>query len=287
MLLSGSPGSGPDQLPVPHWPAAQLQFSQVITTPAFKPERNQVKATYENHYLTDRDVANYARQSFAKLAENFTDEQNANLIRFLARGMASGQWEKLLSELGAVGMSAEEIKAQAVYLRKIPEHWVPFGHPHITLRMSAPVPIRVQCFKHKIGFVESEESRRYISSTPKFYVPDHFRESAPSVKQGSAGVHPRSDMWMRVYQEDCQHMIRRYEKAIDDGVCPEQARFWLPQGVEVNWVWTGSLYAFANFYNQRSDSHAQKEIQILAEEVNRIIEPLYPVSWPALTAGQY
>lgn len=246
-----------------------------------------MKAVYENHYLTDRDVANYARQSFATLADKFTEAQNNNLVRFLARGMASGDWEKLIQELGAEGMSTEEVKRQATYLRSIPCHWVPFGHPQITLRMQAPIPIRVQCFKHKIGFVESEESRRYISTKPEFFVPDHFRESAASVKQGSAGKHPRSDMWLRVYIEDCEHMIRRYEKAIDDGVCPEQARFMLPQGVEVNWVWTGSLYAFANFYNQRSDSHAQKEIQELAEEVNQIIQPLFPVSWSALTQGNY
>jgi thymidylate synthase (FAD) len=246
-----------------------------------------MKAVYENHYLTDRDVANYARQSFAKLAEQFTDEQNHKLIQFLARGMASGDWEKLLKEIGTEGMSLEEVRSLAVYLRKIPEHWVPFGHPHITLRMSAPVPIRVQCFKHKVGFVESEESRRYISSRPELYMPEHFREAAASVKQGSAGEHPRNAYWMAAYYADCHRMIQRYEEAIKDGVCPEQARFFLPQGVEVNWVWTGSLFAFANFYNQRSDSHAQKEIQELAEQVNQIIAPLYPVSWGALTQGNY
>ena len=246
-----------------------------------------MKAVYENHYLTDRDVANFARQSFASLADNFTEAQNNNLVRFLARGMASGDWEKLITQLGAEGMSTEEVKRQATYLRSIPCHWVPFGHPQITLRMQAPIPIRVQCFKHKIGFVESEESRRYISTKPSFYLPDHFRESAASVKQGSAGKHPRSDMWLQVYKEDCEHLLRRYEKAIDDGICPEQARFMLPQGVEVNWVWTGSLYAYANFYNQRSDSHAQKEIQELAEQVNQIIQPLFPVAWSALTQGNY
>ena len=74
---------------------------------------------------------------------------------------------------------------------------------------------------------------------------------------------------------------------IQNKVCPEQARFVLPQGVEVNWVWTGSLYAYANFYNQRSDPHSQKEIQDLAEQVNQIIAPLFPVSWSALTQGAY
>ena len=74
---------------------------------------------------------------------------------------------------------------------------------------------------------------------------------------------------------------------IVDGICPEQARFVLPQGVEVNWVLTGSLYAFANLYNQRSDSHAQKEIQDVARMIDDIISPLYPVSWRALTKGVY
>lgn len=245
-----------------------------------------MQALYLNHYLTDTDVANYARQSFAKLAENFTDEQNANLIKFLARGMATKDWDSLVDEIG-INNSLEERKALATYLRNIPEHWVPFGHPHITLRMNAPVPIRVQCFKHKVGFVESEESRRYISSTPTLYVPEEFRSTAETVKQGSAGTHPYSDMWKGKYIETCANAILNYNNMIVNGVCPEQARFILPQGSEVNWVWTGSLYAFANFYNQRSDSHAQKEIQELAEQVNQIIAPLYPVAWSALTQGNY
>jgi thymidylate synthase (FAD) len=246
-----------------------------------------VKAQYENHYLTDNDVANYARHSFAKLAENFSEEQNNNLIKFLARGMQSGDWENLVTRMCTV-KSADEARDLASHLRKIPCHWVPFGHPQITLRMQAPIPIRVQCFKHKIGFVESEESRRYISTKPELYIPDHFRTKPEgSVKQGSAGAHPNSDEWLHVYVTWCDGSIRYYEQMIADGICPEQARFVLPQGCEVNWVWTGSLYAFANFYNQRSDSHAQKEIQDLAEEVNQIIAPLYPVSWAALTQGNY
>lgn len=111
-----------------------------------------MKAEYVSHYLTDADIANFARQSFAKLAENFTPEQNHSLIRFLARGMSSGDWDSLVIKLtgGTSGWNQGKDSKQvahelATYLRKIPEHWVPFGHPHITLRMQAPVPIRVQC----------------------------------------------------------------------------------------------------------------------------------------------
>ena len=58
-----------------------------------------MKVEYQNHYLTDMDVANFARLSFAKLAENFTEAQNHNLIRFLARGMQSKDWEELISRM--------------------------------------------------------------------------------------------------------------------------------------------------------------------------------------------
>jgi thymidylate synthase (FAD) len=86
-----------------------------------------MKAIYENHYLTDRDVANYARQSFAKLAENFSDKDNNNLVRFLARGMATKDWAGLIEEL-KLAKSTEEAIELAVYLRKIPEHWSPTHH---------------------------------------------------------------------------------------------------------------------------------------------------------------
>lgn len=251
-----------------------------------------MKAVYQDHYLSDTDVANFARQSFAKVAEQFKTEQNHNLIKFLARGMASKDWETLIEQMiqlgnNSVGLAMEEAKELATYLRNIPEHWVPFGHPQITLRMQAPIPIRVQCFKHKIGFVESEESRRYISSRPELFIPKHFRAAAASVKQGSAGPHTESEQWKTVYVEHCTQALDTYEAMIADGVCPEQARLILPQGCEVNWVWTGSLYAYANFYNQRSDSHAQQEIQDLAEQVDTIISPLFPISWKALTKGEY
>lgn len=248
-----------------------------------------MKAIYLNHYLSDVDVANIARQSFAKRAEEYTEEQNHNLIKFLARGMASGDWKNLIEKIGDErgGLSTQEAHDLAVYLRSIPEHWVPFGHPQITLRMQAPIPIARQAFKHKVGLCESEESRRYISSKPEYFIPEHFRAKAANVKQGSGDIHPNSQAWKDAYIAQCNASIALYEEAIADGVCPEQARFILPQGCEVNWVWTGSLYAFANYYNQRSDSHAQREIQELAAQVNQIIAPLYPVSWAALTQGAY
>ena len=91
------------------------------------------------------------------------------------------------------------------------------------------------------------------------------------------------DDLLDAYTYICDEAIRTYNALIDLGVAPEQARFVLPQGVMTEWVWSGSLQAWARFYNQRSDSHAQREIQFLAHEVDKIVGDLFPVSWQALT----
>lgn len=240
-------------------------------------------ATYVDHMGSDFSVANAARVSFDKLAEMFTAEQNDSLIRFLARGMRSDDWTRLCYDLCGV-TDIERAEKLINHIKRIPEHWVPFAHTAITLRMSAPVPIRTQAFKHKQGLVESEESRRYIKSRPVLFVPDVFRAAPEAdVKQGSGGAHPDSSIIRDEYIRKCTGMIDLYEDMVRMGVAPEQARFVLPQGVEVQWMWTGNLYAFANFRNKRKDTHAQGEIQDLSAQAADIIRPLFPVSWAALT----
>lgn len=146
----------------------------------------------------------------------------------------------------------------------------------VTLRMGAPIPIRTQWFKSKEGAVENEESRRYISSTPQVFVPDEFRMAADSVKQGSGGVHPNSNNTIEFYIDIMSKAVDAYEAMIDAGICPEQARFILPQGCIVNWIWTANLTTYARVYSQRTDAHAQKEVRDLANMVGDIIKPLYP-----------
>jgi|TARA_B110000908_G_scaffold95345_1_gene112923 thymidylate synthase (FAD) len=212
-----------------------------------------MKAEYIDHMGSDASVVKAARVSFAADGLEFDGGRDSGLINYLAKH----------------------------------HHWTPFAHTSITVRMTAPVPIRTQCFKHKVGFSENEESRRYISSSPKFFIPQQFRKHPEgSVKQGSGeDMHPTGNKyWRRHFQSNNSMCLDSYEMAIAGGMCPEQARFLLPQGMEVSWYWTGSLSAYARFFTQRTDPHAQQEIKILALEVGEILKPLYPVSWGALTS---
>ena len=212
-----------------------------------------MKVEYVDHMGDDLAIVNAARVSFDKtsqLEEGSLIEDDVRLIKYLAKH----------------------------------HHWTPFAHTAISLRMGAPVPIRTQCFKHKVGLVENEESRRYIKSTPVIYIPKEFR-SIPegSIKQGSGDVHWDSDFWVEQYELVTSVAVITYTHMMQSGVCPEQARLVLPQGAIVNWIWTGNLLSFANFYNKRIEASAQKEVQAVAAKVKEIIEPLFPVSWKGLT----
>lgn len=241
-------------------------------------------AIYRDHMGSDLTVVNNARVSFAKKSELVNGRlkpEDEKLISYLARGVSSKEWEKIIQEIVD---TRDQIDAADIanMLTNMATHWAPFAGTSIQLEMKAPVPIRTQCFKHKVGFVESEESRRYIKSTPELYIPEAFHSIPDNVKQGSGDVHPQSDILKKIYTAQCMAAINTYEYYIDIGVAPEEARFILPQGVYVNWIWTGSLASYARYYNQRSDQHAQTASRDLAQEVADIIYPLFPVSWLAL-----
>jgi thymidylate synthase (FAD) len=52
--------------------------------------------------------------------------------------------------------------------------------------------------------------------------------------------------------------------------------------MNTEWYWSGTLKAFAKMLSLRLDPHTQKESTDVAKEIRKIIEPLFPVSVPAL-----
>ena len=215
---------------------------------------------YVEHMGSDLTVVNAARVSFSKTSE----------------------WE-----IGKDGTRVLSQKDQRLikYLAEH-NHWTPFAHPQITLRIKAPIFVRTQLFKHKVGFTENEISRRYVTNEPEFYVPDWRSAPTDGAKQGS------TDFITDVYVNDLDRMYTRnalecvdiYKELLKEGVAPEQARAILPQGTYTEWWWTGSLSAYARVFKQRIDAHAQWEVQRYAEAIGKILEPLFPHSWAVLTA---
>ena len=233
----------------------------------------------------DLTVANAARVSFGKTSE-----------------MEDDPW-------GPPKLKAKDDKLIR-YLAKH-KHISPFGHCFVSFHVKAPIFVARQLVKHK--FLRwNEISRRYVDDEPEFYVPEVWRGRSADKKQGSEGVvdlqkyinlltsdmtkpnvQPKEEMieendlpdWSlndSVY-DTSDSVMHLYYSLLGAGVAPEQARMVLPQSTMTEWYWSGSLDAFSDMCNLRCKADTQAETREVAQQIDRKMIELFPVSWDALT----
>jgi thymidylate synthase (FAD) len=235
----------------------------------------------------DLDPVNSAKVSFAKESAEF-GEREARLLAFLARE----------------------------------EHTSVFRHSAITYEVYAPLMVARQWFKYIVASSHTEDqqgwnesSRRYVTEEPTFYIPDinEWRQAPENKKQGSGEPLPTWDdpklffsyvrstfnrerelsgfenapTFGNYWTSELEDYIRKgealYEMALENGVCAEQARLFLPAyGMYVRWRWTASLGAVMHFLHQRLEHDAQKEIQDFAKAVHEITSQHFPVTMGTL-----
>lgn len=202
---------------------------------------------------SDLSVVNSARVSYDKESTELT-EKDIRLIRFLARE----------------------------------GHTSPFRHATIQFEVYAPLMVARQHWKYIVGSDHTmdawnESSRRYVTEEPTFYIPkaDEWRSAPENSKQGSGDTLP--ERHGEIATQDLLDYVafgeRLYERAMNSGVCAEQARLFLPAyGMYVRYYWTASLQSVAHFLNQRLAHDSQVEIQEYAKAVYALAKPKFPVS---------
>ena len=271
---------------------------------------------YLDHMGSDLSVVNAARASFGKeseweygevevkpdpcdpeasvwVAPKRLKQADANLIRFLATGYRTKEWNELLDEITSLALQGHFSPGEGDprgeltnllhnYKRKA-QHWAPFGHPHVQIRVSMPIFLARQFVKHQVGGVWSEESRRYISDEPGVYIPEEWHTRPEDIKQGSGGLVPQQGIADSIAVNTTQRALDAYGQLLGGGVAPEEARTILPLNMMTTVVWTGSLLFWSRVVNQRVDGHAQLAAQVLGKQISAIVGPLFPVSWKELT----
>lgn len=210
----------------------------------------------------DRTVVNAARVSYDKQTDEM-GERDERLVAFLARA----------------------------------GHDSPFRHAILQYEVYAPMMITRQWEKYLIGSNSSEfgsrneSSRRYITENEEFYVPNpgDWRSFPENMKQGSG--EPIDDYLLqeestRQLERYIEEGVRLYEKAMENGIAPEQARLFLPAyGMYVRFRWTATLQTVAHLIKQRTADDAQFEFRLYAEAVRDLASEKFPVSLEALIGG--
>ena len=198
---------------------------------------------------SDLTVVNSARVSFSNVSETFKDKDKG-LINYLAKH----------------------------------DHWTPFAHVQLQFRIKAPIFVARQLVKHQIGMVWNETSRRYVDSDPEFHHPEAWRKRAADKKQGSSDELFEGKRFDARYKDLMLQAAAVFDNMIATGVAPEQARMVLPQSMMTEWIWTGSLVAFARVVKLRAAADAQLECQWIANMIDEEIKQRKELkhSWSAL-----
>jgi len=234
---------------------SQPTVEQELVSLESVPHFSSVSVTLVDHMGSDLSVVNAARVSFAK----------------------ESQWAG-----GVVNQLSTRDQKLIEYLAEH-NHWSPFGHAFASFRIKAPVISARQLVKSSVGLCWNEISRRYVSYEPEVYSVPEWRGAPVNAKQGSDG-HPKMDQRViaELYETVSKQAVAAYNELVAGGVAPEQARLVLPQSMMTEWIWSGTLAAFARVCKLRLAHDTQLETRAVASGIAVQMERLFPFSFKAL-----
>lgn len=193
-----------------------------------------MKVELIDHFGSDNMIVDVARVSYDKKADNYPNEQNIKLIRYL--------WNH--------------------------KHSSPFRHPQFQFRIECPIYVERQLFKHQVGISINSISGRYVDFSDSYDTISEWRKQSKNSKQGSEGKVDNQLACKKIEAKVIDTCKQAYSLLLDLGVSKEQARTILPLNLNTSFIWTGSLLAFMHMCSLRLKPDAQVETR---EVVNAML----------------
>ena len=201
--------------------------------------------------------------------------------------------EEHIVEVARVSSSRKDKKSKPEgllnYLIKH-KHWSPFEHSAITFEIETSKAIGIQLIRHR-SFSFQEFSQRYqdVNRLGDIFEPVELRAQCEDNRQSSTEVinpeidfnYPRIKANMAI-KNHLKESHKLYNALLEAGVAREQARMVLPLSTTTKIHMTGSIRSWIHFLELRDDGHAQKEIQLVAQEIKRIFIDKFPIISKAL-----
>ncbi len=214
--------------------------------------------------------------------------------------------------------TSEDSKGLINYLMKH-RHGTPFEHGCLTIFVNAPIFVWREWHRHRIGFSYNEESARYTTLKPVFYVPPRDRPmfkvegwkpgrpkffSYLNPPQAAAPLHDtasleaayivseahkaKADKLIKNLKESYEVAYLTYLENLALGIDPGLARDCLPVGIYSGcWVTCNprSIMAFLSLRTHHPEakfvSYPLYEIEVAAEQLERIFAQYWPLTYQA------
>ena len=202
--------------------------------------------------------------------------------------------EKNIVEIARVSSSREDkgenLSGLINYLIKH-KHWSPFEHSYMTVEIGTSKAIGIQLLRHR-SFTFQEFSQRY--AVVEEMEPIELRKQAEKNRQSSEEVFdpiiPDTFGLFEGHNMIASQLINQYldigmniyNELLKKGVAKECARMILPMATSTTIYMTGSVRSWVHFLDIRDDSHAQKEVQLIAKEIKKIFVEQLPIISKAL-----
>jgi thymidylate synthase (FAD) len=197
----------------------------------------------------DNAVVDAARVSFGKRADQYTDDQNERLLRYLAEH----------------------------------DHGTPREMVTFKFRVKAPAIVWWHWVRHRMASYNFISGRYVPFNETEVYRPSTWRRQSKSNKQGSHGeMDPDMGVLIdlkrdRLYDE----AFELYDWLLKQGVAREQARLVLPFGAcYYEAIFQVNARSLDNFLRLREGEDAQAEIRQYASAIRDIVHTTHPKLYP-------
>ncbi|GGQ54443.1 flavin-dependent thymidylate synthase [Streptomyces asoensis] len=173
-------------------------------------------------------------------------------------------------------------------------HGSPFEHNSMTFLVRAPIFTVRHLMRHRTWSF-NEESARYREVGAAFYVPDATRllrqEGKPGDYRYVGGSTDDHQQVVRSATRAYEVAFEEYQRLLDSGIAREIARLVLPVSTYSVLYATCNARALMHFLSLRTHrpdaayvSHPQREIEMVAEQMETAWAKLMPVTHEAFTA---
>ena len=176
------------------------------------------------------------------------------------------------------------------------KHWSPFEHSYATFEIETSKAIGIQLIRHR-SFSFQEFSQRYqdVNRLGDMFEPLELRAQCEDNRQSSTeiinpnlkipsgllGIKSSTKASVAI-RDHLQKSHELYNALLEAGVARETARMVLPLNTTTKIHMTGSIRSWIHFLELRDDDHAQKEIQLVAQEIKKHFIDQFPIISEAL-----
>ncbi|MFG3176617.1 FAD-dependent thymidylate synthase [[Kitasatospora] papulosa] len=175
-------------------------------------------------------------------------------------------------------------------------HGSPFEHTSFTFYIECPIFVAREFMRHRAGWSYNEESGRYKELAPVFYVPADGRPLRQVGKPGAYRFETGTYNQARAVSGDLRRIsteaYETYKRLLDLDVAREVSRMVLPVNIYTSFYATCNARSLMHFLGLRTQSDAakfpsfpQREIEMVAEQMEDIFSLLMPDTWTAFQAN--